>query len=133
MEPITLGIVDDNPIYLQALEDFLSGMEQFQVILTAHGFQEYLEALDHEEPDMLLLDISVFMELREQIRHGFLNYASKTPILLMGLERPAEMEDYQKRHPALRFMAKDCGGDHIAERIISLMNYFDAYLCGEAD
>jgi DNA-binding NarL/FixJ family response regulator len=117
MNNIRLAVVDKNPVYLFALTNVLKNMDEFLVSISAQDFKEYLEAMEDEEVDMILIDISVLLGLRPQILKGYLNYVREIPVMVMGLDRPSQMDELQTLHPNIRFLAKESGREKIIASI----------------
>ena len=117
MNNIRLALVDKNPIYLFALTYVLKNIDEFLVSISSQDFKEYLEAMEDEEVDLILIDISVLLALRPQILKGYLNYVREIPVMVMGLDRPSQMDELQTLHPNIRFLAKESGREKIIAAI----------------
>lgn len=117
MNNIRLAVVAKNPVYLFALTYVLKNMDEFMVSISSQDFKEYLEAMEDEEVDMILIDISVLLGLRPQILKGYLNYVSEIPVMVMGLDRPSQMDELQTLHPNIRFLAKESEREKIIAAI----------------
>lgn len=62
MKPITLAIVEDDPIIRESLRTFLGGDPQFELVYTAVSMEDYLETLTTDariDPAIMLLDIQL--------------------------------------------------------------------------
>ena len=114
---VRLALVDDNPVYLFALTHVLKNMDEFVVSISSEDFKEYLEALGDEEVDIILIDVSVLLGLRPQILKGYLKYVRDIPVMVMGMDRPSQMDELQTLHPNIRFLAKGSGREKIIEAI----------------
>jgi DNA-binding NarL/FixJ family response regulator len=127
MMNVRLALVDDNPVYLFALTHVLKNMDEFVVSISSEDFKEYLEALGNEEVDIILIDVSVLLGLRPQILKGYLKYVHDIPVMVMGMDRPSQMDELQTLHPNIRFLAKGSGREKIIEAIretASLLNWY---------
>jgi DNA-binding NarL/FixJ family response regulator len=58
-EKIQVIIVDDNPIFLEAISSYLSKQEKYEVLAEFTSGPSLLEALDNYDPDLILLDIEM--------------------------------------------------------------------------
>lgn len=114
---VRLAVVDENPVYLFALTYVLKNIDEFVVSISSQYFKEYLEALEDEEVDIILIDVSVLLGLRPQILKGYLNYVREIPVMVMGLDRPSQMDELQTLHPNIRFLAKESGRERIIAAI----------------
>jgi DNA-binding NarL/FixJ family response regulator len=117
MMNVRLAVVDENPVYLFALTYVLKNMDEFVVSISSQDFKEYLEALEDEEVDIILIDVSVLLGLRPQILRGYLKYVREIPVMVMGLDRPSQMDELQTLHPNIRFLAKESGKERIITAI----------------
>jgi DNA-binding NarL/FixJ family response regulator len=54
-----LIIVDDNPIFLEAITSYLSKQEQYEIVAVFTSGPTLLEAIDNFDPDLILLDIEM--------------------------------------------------------------------------
>lgn len=135
MSHIRLALVDDNPIYRHALVSLLQTVNEIEVVVaasnfreflegvTASNFREFLEGVADVEPDLILMDESVFWDLPEHVRAGFLGYVSDIPLLIMGLDDPSSLEVYGDVHPRMRFLSKESGGEEIVRRLLEMASY----------
>ena len=58
-DKIQLIIVDDNPIFLEAITSYLSKQEQYEIVAVFSSGPALLEAIDNYDPDLILLDIEM--------------------------------------------------------------------------
>jgi DNA-binding NarL/FixJ family response regulator len=60
MKPIQLGIVEDDKLVKESLEEYLSMQPEIDIVLTAESVEEFLHYLPRvEQLDMMLLDINL--------------------------------------------------------------------------
>jgi DNA-binding NarL/FixJ family response regulator len=59
MQTLRLVLVDDNPVFLHALRDFLTQSENVDVAGCARSAQEGLEVIRRTKPDLVLMDINM--------------------------------------------------------------------------
>ncbi|MGM9572110.1 MAG: sporulation transcription factor Spo0A [bacterium] len=57
MEKLKIMIVEDNREFCAMLKDYLSEVDEFEVIAVCYNGKEALQALEHNRPDVVLLDI----------------------------------------------------------------------------
>lgn len=57
MKKIKVCIVDDNKELVALLEEYLSSLDDMEVVGVAHNGQDCLKLLSEKKPDVLLLDI----------------------------------------------------------------------------
>ncbi|ASK63249.1 sporulation transcription factor Spo0A [Virgibacillus phasianinus] len=57
MEKISVCLVDDNKELVQVMEEYFDGLDEIEVIGTAHNGRDCLEMLNEMDPDVLILDI----------------------------------------------------------------------------
>ncbi|WP_066293736.1 sporulation transcription factor Spo0A [Bacillus sp. FJAT-29937] len=57
MKKIKVCVVDDNRELVGLLEEYISTQEDMEVVGVGHNGQECLDILEHEDPDVLILDI----------------------------------------------------------------------------
>lgn len=69
---IKLAIADDQVLFLKGLRALLTSFEEIDLIIEATNGAELLEAIDHERPDVILLDLRMpvmdGLEATEKIR-----------------------------------------------------------------
>jgi DNA-binding NarL/FixJ family response regulator len=58
-DKIQLIVVDDNPIFLEAITSYLSKPEQYEIVAVFTSGPALLEAIDNYDPDLILLDIEM--------------------------------------------------------------------------
>jgi DNA-binding NarL/FixJ family response regulator len=56
---IQLIVVDDNPIFLEAITSYLSKLEEYEILAVFTSGPTLLEAIDNFDPDLILLDIEM--------------------------------------------------------------------------
>jgi DNA-binding NarL/FixJ family response regulator len=127
MGSIKLAIIDDYPVFLHVLTDVLSSFSEFQVVISTGSFKDYLQQLDDEDPDIILMDSSVFLSLRDQVREGFLNYISSKTLVIMGFEVPSEMNTYRRLHPNIQFLWKDSELHFIVHKLTGQIKEPDSF------
>ena len=74
MEKLNVMIVDDNPVYLNALDEMVRSDERLMVVGTADNGEDAIQMIQKETPDVVLLDlvmpkmdgISVVEQVKEQ-------------------------------------------------------------------
>lgn len=62
MKPISLAIVEDDPIIRESLRTFLGGDPQFDMLCAADSMEDFLQTLQNDSrmaPDVMLLDIQL--------------------------------------------------------------------------
>lgn len=68
-------IVEDHPIMRQSLRAFIRRQEGFELCGEAESAEAALEEIDHTQPDLMLIDLSLpgmsGLELLEQIRQRY--------------------------------------------------------------
>lgn len=57
--PLRILLVDDNPYFLTAAEDFLQLWKQFEIVGTASDGQQALAKARELQPDIILLDLNL--------------------------------------------------------------------------
>jgi len=57
VKKIKVCIVDDNRELVGLLEEYISSQDDMEVVGVAHNGQDCLQVLEHEDPDVLILDI----------------------------------------------------------------------------
>ncbi|QED48568.1 sporulation transcription factor Spo0A [Cytobacillus dafuensis] len=57
MKKIKVCVVDDNRELVGLLEEYISSQDDMEIIGVGHNGQECLDILEHEDPDVLVLDI----------------------------------------------------------------------------
>jgi DNA-binding NarL/FixJ family response regulator len=125
MMNIGVALVDDNPVYRHALVELLKSHGAFDIAVAAAAFPELLDGVVDEEPDLILIDESVFWDLTEEKRRGFLKYFADIPMLVMGLDPPAGLECYSVIHPRIRFLGKESGGLQLVQRLLEMASHID--------
>jgi DNA-binding NarL/FixJ family response regulator len=118
MMNIRVAILDDNPVYLHAMVKLLSKYDEFDVVIVADNFRDFLDELSDEEPELIMIDDSVFNELRPNIRMSFMKYVREIPVLIMGLKWTKELEKYKNYHPDVKFLDKESGSCNIIENLL---------------
>lgn len=54
---IKIGIVDDDLLFVQLLENYINGSENYEVVLTSTGGHHFLKETDTNLPEILILDL----------------------------------------------------------------------------
>ena len=84
-------------------------MDQLKVVVEANSFKVYLEGLVNVKVVLILLDESVILGLLDHIFTDYLNYGRDLPVIVEGLDRLIELDQYQKFHLKLSFVPKESG------------------------
>ncbi len=58
-DKIQLIVVDDNPIFLEAITTYLSKQDQYEIVAAFTSGPALLEVIDNYDPDLILLDIEM--------------------------------------------------------------------------
>jgi DNA-binding NarL/FixJ family response regulator len=122
---VRIAIVDDNPVYRHALVELLKAHGSFEITVSADVFPDLLDGVVDREPDLILMDESVFWELPEHKRTGFLGYFSDIPFFILALDPPVGLEVYAAFHPRISFLSKESGGLHIIQRMLEMVSHLD--------
>jgi DNA-binding NarL/FixJ family response regulator len=59
MSKIKTVIVDDNPLFLKILSNYISDLESLKIVGTANCGEEVVELVKSVHPDLVLMDISM--------------------------------------------------------------------------
>jgi two-component system alkaline phosphatase synthesis response regulator PhoP len=108
-------IADDNPQILELLEAYLEPLSVR--VLTARDGQEALDAVENDQPDLILLDImmpkrsgfEVCRMLKDDPR-----YRDIPIIMVTALNEVADME-----------RARECGADHFLSKPVNKLELLD--------
>ena len=110
-------VVDDHPIVRRGLVDLLQAEPDQQVVAEAADAQETLGALENEDIDLLVLDLSLDgmdgLELIKTIkaRHGDL------PILVVSTHDEKFYAQRALHAGALGYLSKECAVDEIVDAV----------------
>ena len=107
MNSIRVAVVDDNPVYLFALVSILKLYDELDVVMASDNFKDFLDEMAEEEPDLIIIDESIVEGIRKNIWAGFLKYVREIPVIIMGLNSKAIIEEYEHVHPTIRYISKE--------------------------
>lgn len=107
MEPITLLIVDDHPLFRQGVADALSLEQGFRVVGQAADGKHALELIRDLEPDIAVLDVNLPEMNGQQITHQVTQEKLRTRILLLTGYDDLEQAIHAAHAGAAAYCAKD--------------------------
>lgn len=137
MSKLKVAIVDDHKILRQGLKILLNEMEQMEVIIEASNGQEFIDQIQHNIPDLVIIDINMpVMKGDEAVRVARQQYPDMKFIVLsmnneeqyfktmndLGVDGYIIKEsDYDELERAITTVAK--GGKYFSqELLINLVN-----------
>ena len=135
MNQVKLLLVDDHEIFLQGLEQLLSGSAEIEIIGTALDGLEAFEFIEDNQPDILLTDLNMprmnGIELVKKVKSNFPEI--KVLVLTMHNDRPtiseimmAEAEGYVLKNSSKKELIKAIdriqeGGTYYSNEVMSIL------------
>ena len=117
MDPIKIGIVDDHGLFREGIKSILSTMPGIRVVLEASNGRELLEILEHNSPDILLLDL----EMNDMNgKETFLAVRKKHPkikIIILTMYKEDRMISYMMEMGVNGYLIKDTPRDEFEKAI----------------
>jgi DNA-binding NarL/FixJ family response regulator len=110
-EPITLGIADDNAIFITAFKRILDRFADIKLVLEANTIPELLKKLRRVQPRFLLLDYSMPDNNFSQMMAQLEPFRSRTEILVVTAYEDFSILDNSFNHGVKAFLPKS----HIEE------------------
>ena len=130
--PIRIMIVDDHPMVAQGIQSVLEEHDDIDVVGTLGNGRAALDALDHLDPDVILMDLNMpemggltATELALEKRPG-------TRVLILSMHDSPEYISSALSHGAMGYVLKDVPTEEIAEAIETVMRG-ERYLCTGAE
>jgi two-component system nitrate/nitrite response regulator NarL len=118
--PVTVLIVDDEPLFVQMVRALLADEEQIEVAGTARNGQEAVDLAAKLAPDVTLMDISMpvldGIEATRRIRAGD---PDACILMLSGSSVAAEI-DRSRQAGAAGYLTKDRVGSDLVETILDI-------------
>ncbi|MCI5080208.1 MAG: response regulator transcription factor, partial [Saprospiraceae bacterium] len=59
MSTIKLAITDDQVLFVKGLRLLMNSFDNIEIIIEAHNGQELLDALQNQQPDVILMDLKM--------------------------------------------------------------------------
>lgn len=113
IEPRSVLIVDDHPIVREGLSQLINAENDLEVCGDAANVQEALETLEHSEPDIVILDLSLpdrdGLELLREIR----NETSHLPVLVLSMHDEAMYAERLLSAGANGYIMKQAAADQL--------------------
>ncbi|MEL6565123.1 MAG: response regulator transcription factor [Pseudomonadota bacterium] len=132
MTPIRIMIVDDHPMVAQGIQSVLEEHDDITVLATLGNGRAALDALDHMDPDVILMDLNMpemggltATELVLEKRPG-------TRVLILSMHDSPEYITSALSHGAMGYVLKDVPTDEIKTAIDTVMQGA-RYLCTGAE
>ena len=130
--PIRIMIVDDHPMVAQGIQSVLEEHDDINVVGTLGNGRAALDALDHLDPDVILMDLNMpemggltATELALEKRPG-------TRVLILSMHDSPEYITSALSHGAMGYVLKDVPTDEIKTAIDTVMQGA-RYLCTGAE
>ncbi|MEO0666907.1 MAG: response regulator transcription factor [Pseudomonadota bacterium] len=130
--PIRIMIVDDHPMVAQGIQSVLEEHDDIDVVGTLGNGRAALDALDHLDPDVILMDLNMpemggltATELALEKRPG-------TRVLILSMHDSPEYITSALSHGAMGYVLKDVPTDEIKTAIDTVMQGA-RYLCTGAE
>jgi len=127
MKLINIAIADDHPMVLAGLRTILKPYSHIRIVATYSKAAELLEGIKKQQPDVLLLDISLpdqtAKELLPLLTH---NYPEMQILILTSLDAPA-MVNSMMRRGSRGYLLKGAAAATLAEAI-ETVNRKEEYL-----
>jgi len=131
MPKIKLAIVDDQVLFLKGLKLLISSFEEVELIIQANNGQELLDAIEKEQPDVILMDLKMpvmdGLEATERIKA---NYPEIKVILLTTYDEEKLIHHIMKKG-ANGYLLKNEEPEILKEAILTVVKkefYFNEYV-----
>ncbi len=120
-ERINIAIVDDHEVFTSALKYVLNDEEEIDVVFTANNGKIFLEKIEKNTVDVILLDLDMpVMDGRQALHILRKKYLELHKVIILSLHYSTEHVRKYMRAGANAYLAKDCTQDTLVEAIKSV-------------
>lgn len=117
MNPITIIVVDDHPIFRQGVVDSFSLNPEFQVVAQASDGGVALDLIRAHKPDVAVVDVNLPGLNGHQITRQIVTEKLPTRILLLTAYDDPEQQVHAMRAGAYAYCAKDVQPEKLVESV----------------
>lgn len=119
-QPITVLIVDDEPLFVEMVSAVLGADERIEIVATASNGRDGVELAVSLAPDVTLMDISMpILDGIEAVRRIRERRPKACILMLTGSNAPAEI-DRSRQAGAAAFLTKDRLGAQLVDAVLDL-------------
>lgn len=119
---IKVAIVDDHKMFRDGIAYILNSSEGYQVIWTADSREETLKKLNSNQPDILLMDISLGDDNGIELTEEILQLYESQLILALSMHHEEEYIVKMVEKGARGYLLKDSGVEELEKAINKLMD-----------
>ena len=127
-KPITLMIADDHKLFAEGLSAILSTQPNFKVIGMAANGKEILHLLNHQQPDILILDLNMPVLDGEIAAEKIRQLFPAVKIMVLSMYHTTKLVAKLEGIGVKAFVQKDTDADTLFKIIIGIWNgekYFE--------
>ena len=132
MTPIRIMIVDDHPMVAQGIQSVLEEHDDITVLATLGNGRAALDALDHMDPDVILMDLNMPEMGGLTATERVLEKRPGTRVQIQSMHDSPEYITSALSHGAMGYVLKDVPTDEIKTAIDTVMQGA-RYLCTGAE
>lgn len=110
-------IVEDHPMTRDGLVQLLSGESDLKVLWKAQNAREALEALNKEEPDLILTDLTLPDKNGLELIKDAQALRPNVPILVISMHEESLYAERALRAGARGYITKDAGGEKLMHAV----------------
>lgn len=107
MNPITLAVIDDHPIFRQGVVDALSLEEDISIVGEASSGEEALELIRNQRPDVAIIDVNLPEMNGQQVTRQVVTEKLPTRVVLLTAYDDIEQKIHAMRGGAAAYCVKD--------------------------
>lgn len=119
-EPIRTLLVDDDPLFLQALIALLAADERIEIVGTASNGKEAVDSASLMRPDIVTMDIAMPIMDGVEATRQIIERLSRTRIVLVSSSDDADRAEAARRVGASAYVTKSRAVDLLVETIVGV-------------
>lgn len=125
---IGIYIVDDHPLVREGIQKVINNTLGIEITGTAANNSELMELLQHNVPDLLVLDITLPEKSGLDILQDLQNLYPKLPVLILSIHPPERFAIRALRAGASGYMCKSSISDNLVKAIRKIVNKKQRYI-----
>lgn len=103
---LRIQLVDDNPVFLAAIRQFIESMPNAEVVAVSGDGEQALQAARELQPDVMVLDIAMPRKNGLQVATEMMGWENRPKIMMLSAHDSSSYRNAAREAGALTFVTK---------------------------